>query len=223
MKRTLLIFLLFVSAVCIAQKKDKHSFRGSERKFAVFMNTFSLLEPQQAAIGAGINYKFVRRWDASLELNYLFDGFVQSADDYNSNGCRAIFTTKHFSRSGVFFYGLDARIKYFSFIDKRDFVNPTISDTLFNFKHDASNRLLGVAGIVGVRLPISKNKRWAFEINTGLGTKYRYVKRNGIPAGYKYYRNDEFVRKHYNFTANQDISSDDNIYFPSAIRVMYFF
>ncbi len=193
-----------------------------ESKWGVFMNTLSLLEPQQAAVGAGINYKVAWRWDISAELNYLFDGFWQAGDDYKSNGFRGIFTLKRFSKNGIFFYGLDTRIKYFSFDDKRSFVNPVTHDTLSNFTHKASNTLLGAAAIVGLRLPISKNKKWAFEINTGYGVKYRFVKRENIPAGYKYYRR-ESSRKHYDFTSHQDIGSWDNIYFPTAWRVLYLF
>ena len=133
-----------------------------DSKWGVFMNTLSLLEPQQAAIGAGINYKIARRWDVSAELNYLFDGFCQGCDDYQSNGFRSIFTLKRFSKNGIFFYGLDTRIKYFSFQDKQSFVNNTTHDTLNNLSHKASNTLFGIAGIVGFRLPISKNKKWAF-------------------------------------------------------------
>lgn len=222
MRKIFLALFLFVSAISIAQKKDQYRFKATERKLAVFMNAFSLLEPQQAAIGAGINYKIVRRWDMSLEFNYLFDGFVQSADDYNSQGYRAIFTTKRFSKNGLFFYGIDARLKYFSFIDKRNFVNNSTSDTLYSFDHHASNTLFGIAAIAGLRLPVSKNKRWALELNTGIGDKYRLVQRRDIPDGYKYLRNPNF-RKEYNFTPDQDIEGSDNVYFPSAVRVMYFF
>ncbi|MEO6489383.1 MAG: hypothetical protein ABIO04_05520 [Ferruginibacter sp.] len=185
------------------------------------MNTLSLLEPQQAAIGAGLTYKLASRWDLSLELNYLFEGFWQGGDDYTSKGSRYIFTIKRFAKRHIFFYGMDARLKYFSFVDKQHFINESSMDTLFNFSHDANNILVGLAGIVGLRLPISKNKKWAFEINTGIGTKYRVVNRKNIPAGYKYYRHE--VSRHYEFNTGQDVDSSDNVYFPSAIRVMYFF
>jgi len=185
------------------------------------MNMFSLLEPQQSAIGAGFNYKIAHRWDMSTEFNYLFDGFWQGGDEYNSQGYRGIITVKRFSKSRIFFYGIDLRLKHYAFADKRDFINAAIPDTLFNFRHDASNTLWGVAAIVGVRLPISKNKRWALEINTGVGDKHRTVDRKNIPAGYTYYPNQ--LSTHYNFTRGQDITSDDNVYFPGTVRVMYFF
>lgn len=187
------------------------------------MNTFSLLEPQEAAIGAGVNYKITNRWQMSAEINYLFEGFAQGLDDYTiKGGQRTIFTIKRFSKNGIFFYGLDARIKTYSFRDKEHFANPLTHDTLFNFAHNVSNTLLGAAAIVGLRLPISENKKWAFEINTGYGTKYRFVKRKNIPAGYEYFRNG-FRKKDYDFTSEQDKNSSDNIYFPTAIRIMYFF
>lgn len=223
----IIFFCIPAKAFSQSETKRNRAVRAKENvnlegKWGVFMNTLSLLEPQQAAIGAGVNYKIARRWDISTEINYLFDGFWQAGDDYKSNGFRGIFTLKRFSKNGIFFYGLDTRIKYFGFEDKRSFVNQVTGDTLRSFTHNASNTLLGAAAIVGFRLPISKNKKWAFEINTGYGVKYRFVNRENIPAGYTYYRN-ELVKRHYDFTSHQDISGSDNIYFPTAIRVMYFF
>lgn len=206
---------VFFTMQLSAQRKE-----FSPGKIGIFMNTLSLLEPQQAAIGAGIDYSIPNRWRMSLELNYLFDGFWQGGDDHNSKGVRGIVTGKRFSKSGIFFYGLDLRIKYFSFEDKGSFVNVASNDTLFNFKHAVSNTLFGAAALVGVRLPISKNKKWALELNTGIGNKYRLVKRKSIPAGYDYYRPD-FVEKHYNFTSGQDVSSSENVYFPSALRILF--
>jgi hypothetical protein len=185
------------------------------------MNMFSLLEPQQAAVGAGINYRLAKRWEIGAEFNYLFDGFWQGGDDYHSKGYRGILTAKRFSRSGIFFYGIDARIKYFSFVDNRNFVNIATADTLYNFSHTASNLLLGAAMIVGVRLPISKNKRWAFEFNTGIGWKYRFVNRKNIPGGYEYDKAHYFPRE-YDLTSDQDVSGE-TFYAPSGIRVLYFF
>lgn len=232
MNKIILLFLvicLFLPNVTLAQNEPKknRAVKAKENvnydsKWGLFINTFSLLEPQQAAIGAGINYKIAWRWDVSAEINYLFDGFCQGCDDYQSNGFRSIFTLKRFSKNGIFFYGLDSRIKYFSFQDKQSFVNNLTQDTLHNFSHHASNTLFGIAGIVGFRLPISKNKKWAFEINTGYGIKYRSVNRKNIPDGYKFYRNVQ-MKKDYNFTSEQDISSWDNIYFPTAWRVIFLF
>mgnify|MGYP000888039381 CR=1 FL=1 len=221
LKRVSALFtlLLFLGNISFAQKLRNHK-TGPDRKFGIFMNTLSLLEIQQAAIGAGINYKIAHRWDTSLELNYLFDGFMQAADDYNSQGYRGIITLKRFSKTRVFFYGLDLRLKYFSFSDKREFKNETTGDTLYNFEHDAANTLIGVAGITGVRLPISRNKKWAFEFNTGIGIKLRTVTRKNIPAGYEYFNND--MSRHYNYTTGQDISGETP-YFPTAVRIMYFF
>ena len=222
MKTLLLIAGLSISFSIFAQKKDRHSFRGPDKKFALFINTLSPLEPQQGAIGAGINYKIVRRWDVSLELNYLFEGFAQSADDYSSKGFRTIITGKHFSRSGVFFYGIDARVKKFWYEDRGNFINTSTNDTIYLLRHDANTTMIGGAGIVGLRLPISKNKRWAVEINTGVGIKYRDVQRKDIPAGYSYYHNIKDDSRHLNITNGQDIDGVSP-YLPSAIRIMYFF
>jgi len=201
-------------------KTEKHR-QGAAKRIGIFINPLSPLEPQEAAAGAGCNLMLFRRWDMSLELNYLFDGFSDKEYYHDTKGYRAILSIKRFSKSRVFFYGIEGRIKYFSFTDKRDFANELTGDTLYNFRHNATNTLYGFAGIVGVRLPISKNKKWALEIQTGFGNKYRYVVRKNIPAGYNYLGNE--FPTHYNFTPNQDISSDDNVYFPSGIRVMYFF
>lgn len=202
----------------------QHRMGNLTSRWGIFMNTLSLLEPQQAAVGAGINYKIARRWDVSAEFNYLFEGFVQDLDDYTTNGgYRTIFTLKRFSKSRIFFYGIDARIKYFSFTDKRDFINPVTADTLFNLVHNASNTLIGAAAIVGLRIPISKNRKWALELNAGLGNKYRTVKRKNIPAGYEYDRGIIPVPKHYNIVTDQDISGPNNFYFPAGIRIMYLF
>ena len=221
MKKLLLLSCLLISITCIAQKQ-KRAYKGSDRKFAAFTNMLSLLEPQQAAVGAGINYTINRKWHVSLELNYLFDGFVQSADDYNSTGYRVIATVKRFTRTGVFFYGADARIKYFSYIDRQNFINTATSDTLFNVSHNASTTMTGGAGIVGIRLPISKNKRWAIEINTGVGVKYRNVERKNIPAGYAYYQDKSKKSRHPNIADGQDIDGVGP-YLPSALRIMFFF
>lgn len=221
------LILCFTFSITYAQQQDNKKkqppgYKGAVGNIAVFMNTLSVLELQQGAIGAGVNYKLHPRWDLSLELNYLFEGFAQDWDDYESRGYRAILHLKRFSKSGLFFYGLDTRIKHFSFVDEQNFFNKTTNDTLSRFQHDASNTLFGVAGIVGLRLPISKNKKWAFEINTGIGTKYRMIKRENIPGGYKYLRPTEQPR-HPNVSSQQDVDGWNNGYFPSAIRIMYFF
>lgn len=220
------IFTFSIFSANAQQKKTNvetwPGYKGTIGKVAIFMNTLSLLELQQAAIGAGVNYKFSRRWDASLELNYLFEGFGQSWDDYESEGYRVIGTVKRFSKSGIFFYGLDTRIKHFSFVDKQNFFNEATNDTLSSYHHDASNTLFGTAGIAGVRLPISRNRKWALEINTGIGAKYRKINRENIPAGYEYLRSEEQPR-HPNVSSMQDVKGWNNVYFPSAIRIMYFF
>ena len=223
-KSAFILAFLFLSSAIFGQRLErKHKMGNTTSTFGIFLNTLSLLEPQQGAIGVGINYKISPRWDISAEANYLFEGFWQGGDDYTiDGGYRGIITVKRFSKTRVFFYGIDLRIKHFSFSDKQHFANALTHDTLFNFRHDANNTLLGAAAIVGVRLPISKNKKWAFEINTGYGTKYRFVKRKNIPAGYMYYRG-EVLKLEYNFTIDQDVNSADNIYFPTTVRILYFF
>lgn len=209
-----------------AQQNDHHSRQnnkhrqGADRRVGIFINPLSPLEPQQGAVGAGVTVMLARRWDVSLELNYLFEGFVQDMDDYSSQGYRGIFTVKRFSKSRIFFYGLDTRLKYFSFSDKTDFVNDATIDTLFNYRHDASNTIFGIGAIVGIRLPISKNKKWAIEIQTGIGDKYREVTRKNIPAGYEFFENDK--PKDLNIPSLQK-TSGNTVYFPSGIRIIYFF
>ncbi|MBS1731982.1 MAG: hypothetical protein JST02_01680 [Bacteroidetes bacterium] len=201
-------------------KGRKHR-QGPDRLIGVFINPLSPLEPQQGAVGAGINVMLAHRWDISLELNYLFEGFVQDMDDYSSHGYRGIFSVKRFSKSRIFFYGIDTRLKYFSFTDKQNFASAATPDTLFNFRYNGSNTLFGIAAITGLRLPISKNKKWAFELQTGIGNKYRDVSRKNIPSGYYYFNSEKSIDL--NVLEFQKTSGGFNFYFPSAIRIMYFF
>lgn len=216
--------LVYCQSPVVTHARSKHRMGNTESRVAIFINPLSPLELQEGAAGLGVNIKLAPRWDISAEADYLFEGAGQGLDDYAiKGGVRGILTLKRLSRSRIFFYGIDARVKYYSFTDKANFINAATVDTLYNYSHVATNTLFGAAAIVGVRLPISKNRKWALELNTGLGVKYRTVNRKNIPAGYKYFQDDTFIRKDPNITANQDYSSWDNPYVPSAIKLMFFF
>ena len=214
-------------AYCQAKKTPErlthkiHS--GPDRKWGIFTNPFSFTEPQVAAAGVGLSYRLVKRIDLSLEYNYLFAPVYRSGKVDGLTGYRGIFTIKRFSKSRIFFYGIDLRIKHYSFIDKQNFINPAIPDTLYAFSHHASNTLPGIGAITGVRMALSKNKKFAIEFNGGIGFKYRYVSRTNVPAGYKYYRRENSGFHEFFTLPGSRATNEATFYLPAALRLYYFF
>lgn len=228
-KLTFLFLLLSVST--IAQKnnerifKDKHGHHHKmgnyTSRFGIFINPLGPVEFQEGAAGLGVNAMLSRRWDISAELSYLYQGWGEKTyDKIIHNGYRAVFTVKRLSYTRVFFYGLDFRIKSYDFTDQLDFINTTIPDTLYNFKHNGRNTLYGFGGLAGLRLPLSKNRKWAMELNLGIGAKFRKISRKNVPAGYQY--TDIIRPKDFSFIYEQNFEGWTG-YVPGAVRFMYLF
>ena len=223
----LLIYLLACVPLINAQARNsRHHVHGNHRQgpdatWGIFTNILSPAELYQAAIGGGINYKIAKRWDINAEYNYVYKVSTQAHKDYNPKGYRGIITIKRFSKSRILFYGIDLRVKHFSLTTTADFVNAATADTIRDLKHRLSNTLPGIAAITGVRLPITRNKKLAFEFNVGIGYKFRNVSPKSVPAGYEYYAGFKAF-KEYNFQDDQQVQGE-TIYLPAAVRFYYFF
>ncbi|MFN8243128.1 MAG: DUF3575 domain-containing protein [Ferruginibacter sp.] len=231
MKKSVLLTLCILSfIVSLAQKqervfKDKrghhHKMGNIHSRVGVFVNPLGPVEFQEGAAGLGLNLMLARRWDISGEFSFLYQGWGEKTyDRVVLNGFRAVMTIKRLSYSRVFFYGLDLRLKRYNTSDQLSFINASLPDTLSNFNHEAMHTLYGVGGTAGLRLPLSKNRKWAMELSLGIGVKYRQIRRNKVPAGYTYWELPRPVDINFYWQQNYEGWTP---YVPGGLRIMYLF
>ncbi|MEO8771832.1 MAG: hypothetical protein ABI402_17175 [Ferruginibacter sp.] len=222
----LMLFLIFPGKM-YGQKSPSKSkgFDYTKKRFGIFISPASFFEIKNATTGIGMSYRLSRKWEIAAEPGYVYDVWDKTL---KSKGARIILTAKRFFSKGRLFFGLDVRAKAYSFNDEQDFVNVSANDSLYKYKHRVRTTFIGIAPIFGIRAPISKNKRFVFQFNAGVGAKYRDVDRKNIPAGFtlheKFYRATEWISpEYYGGEAYGSRISGFTIYFPLTIRYVYYF
>jgi len=152
-------------------------------------------------------------------LNYLYHFKSDEISEFdNLKGFRSITSLKYYyNQKRAFFVGAEFRIKKYSFDDKTDLVNIQTNDTLRLFSNTASDTLIGGAVLWGKRIKVSRNGKFEFEANVGLGGKYRTIKRKNVPAGYTRINNDPGAHRHRPDTNIEGAQA----YVPATIRLIY--
>ena len=219
MKKKLLILFLLVNANAIAQRTNRHTPVIKKGLYLSF-NPHALFEAEQGAASLGLGYRINKRIEIWAEASYLYKGFFQDPEKFRDlKGIRVIVSGKYFYQNKYgFFAGAEFRIKQYSFIDKNQFVNDLLNDTLVNYQYTAQHTLIGGAIFWGKRFKITANGKFELEGNIGVGVKQRYIARKNVPAGY--YKREYYFRDRISPIPDRDI---DQVlpYFPATVRFIY--
>jgi hypothetical protein len=183
MRTLLLACLLFSCIAASAQRKNRHTPVITKGVY-LSLNPYSVIEPQQGAVGLGIGYRFNKRIELHLQTEYLYRGVL--ADNlHDLHGFRAILSGKYFYQNKYgFFVGAELRLKQYTFVDNTTIVNEQLRDTITNFQYHPQHTLIGVAVFWGKRFKLTPNGKFELEGHIGAGGKYRRIERKGFPAGY---------------------------------------
>ena len=223
MHKLLLIFLMlsiipFNKMNGQTSKLKAKQFDYTHHRLGIFISPPSFVEIQNATTGIGMSYRLSKKWELTAEPGLVYDAWYRPN---KSKGGRIIFTVKHFFARGHLFYGLDARAKAYSYNDEQDFLNVAAGDSLFDYKHRVRITFIGIAPMFGIRAALSKNKRFVFQFNTGVGAKYRDVSRKNIPAGYTYHDNFYSAGEWISYDYKGSKTSGFTIYFPLGFHFIY--
>lgn len=219
MKR-LFFFCCFVFPMAsLAQKKSFRHTPVYQKGLYFSFNPHAVFEPNQAAIGLGLGYRFNKHIEATTEFSYLFSSFLYGITRFkNLSGFRSTTGLRYFySLKHGFFVGAEFRIKQYTFDDTKSFYNEALNDTLNSFGYRAKHTLIGGAVYWGKRFKITANGKFELEGNIGIGAKQRRIERLNVPEGYKRVR---FYDRGFGLVPEYDIE-DAYPYFPATFRLIY--
>jgi hypothetical protein len=236
MKKLLAIFFCLTNLFVCAQFKinrEKYKQYNIGLKYFTF-NPFGLAEPQ-IAIGGGFGNRFTKRSEYFAELSFVSKTPFYNTDVSKLNGFRLIGQYRyHFlqrwkplinlgeitrwSREKAArqhpFVAIEFRLKKYNFPGKNNFINNSITDTLYNYSYDARAISIGGALIGGNIFNFSN--RWKLETTVGLGGKQKFVMFKNIPDGYELKKER---RAGFSFPPIYEESA--NLYVQFAIRLRY--
>jgi len=183
MRTLLLTGFLFSCLATSAQRKNRQTPVITKGVY-LSLNPYSIIEPEQGAIGLGIGYRFNKRIELHLQTDYLYRGIL--ADGlHDLHGYRAIFSGKYFYQNKYgFFVGAEFRLKRYSFVDNTTIFNPQLQDTINNFQYNPQHTITGDAVFWGKRFKLTPNGKFELEGHVGVGGKYRNINRKNLPPGY---------------------------------------
>ena len=209
--------MLVTATLASAQITSKTA--GEIKKINLFINPFSVFEPHQAAVGAGIAYRHSDRWEPAVELNYLFKGSLSEKKFNGLSGLRATGMIKYFvGQRKLFFIGFDLRYKHYSYNDSTNFIRRAPVDTLKNVHSATTMDVYGIGFIYGKQFLLSANGKLKLELMLGIGAKQRNAGWKAKPEGYTTYiekgSGGSGIAPHYGY-------SEGNVYFPGAVRIFY--
>ncbi len=170
------------------------------------------------AIGLGVGCHINADYEVWSETSILKKGLLDAAGPVN--GIREILQLKRFiGLDKHMFLALEARYKYYSFLDSGDFFNNATAGRLYAIPNFQRHFVYGAGLQVGYRLGIGKSERLQLEFSAGLGMKNKVVTLAGVPPGYEY-----------NSINSTDLNVRDemntpglSVYCPGSLRLIYTF
>ena len=186
------IFFLSIFSSCFSQFEKDNFYSGPA--ITLRTNPFSVLE-YHAGIMLGINYRWDKRWSATIDPTFVFYTIAASTNGLPADqplGVRTKIDLRYHIRNFIggfenIFISPELVLAYINTTKTAEFgINCTGSNCAYYMidEYNEIRKEIGAAIKMGLIGPIKKrNENWKLEFYLGIGVSFFDIEEEGIPTG----------------------------------------